>query len=629
MDNIFKNWNRGPDEVMPAEKFVTDTFNDVVKLRYQDSDKIEYPPLSIYSIMKQTCLRNPQHPAHITFNDNYIETLLYGEYWNKCILAAKSLIKMEVDQVTCVSFYAQNSSKWLISEIGTYFAGGIASGYTKLTSLSAIEYGLKDTNSNIIFVENNEYALDVLKIRSLKFKWIVQMNGTVDEKMKLENNILSWNEFLELGNEIEDERFESRIRTIAPNKCAVIIYTSGTTSKPKACMVSHDSLTYRARLRIRDSINMKPYNERFISHYLYSHSLGRAIDLATAITTGATVYFGATTDEKFLDFIRFIKPTLLIGTLKVWSLIKSYIEKNKLTEKFSSNYEHLKEYIGLDECRNVHAGASIIPTELLTYFRNIGVPVVLSYGATEVGSIMTAKMGKDPIDSVGNIKNSYSAKIGLDNELVVYNRGIFMGYLNGKQKNEENFDSDYWYHTGDIVSVDKESHIFIVGRLKELIKVSTGIVVVPTWIENAIKVELEDIVSNCMAVGYGEDYLCALVTLKCKNYLSDELDSIVIEKLKSFNLDNYLEASKVAQLDKHHPFMEWLFQQIKKANEKSMVYASSRTTCAEIKDFAVLPRDFTQTHGELTGLNKLSRRMVVKNFYDIIKSLYNKDLIII
>ena len=147
------------------------------------------------------------------------------------------------------------------------------------------------------------------------------------------------------------------------------------------------------------------------------------------------------------------------------------------------------------------------------------------------------------VTSVGPIDQFNRSKIvnkGDDDsgELCIYGRHVFMGYLNSREKTEETFDSDGWLHTGDIAKIDSDGYLYITGRLKELIITAGGENIAPVPIEDRVKSELSDIVSNCMLVGDKKKYLVMLVTLKSKvnsdsQVPLDELTHGCIQALKA------------------------------------------------------------------------------------------------
>jgi long-subunit acyl-CoA synthetase (AMP-forming) len=226
-----KNWQYGPDHVIPSNVFVVSKIDGLVKLRYlNDEDEKRYPPLSVYTMMKVTCENNPEHLAHVTFNGDNIDTIMsYGDYWKLVMRSTKSLIKIGVDNLTCVSIYGRNSSKYLIAELGIIFSNAVFNGFSVRSSLEWMEIPLVQTNCDIIFVHDSNYAGKILEIKKFNFKFIIQMHGELSEQHKNIKNIIDWNTFMQLGDSIEDDLLDQRIKSIAPNKCAILTSTSGTT----------------------------------------------------------------------------------------------------------------------------------------------------------------------------------------------------------------------------------------------------------------------------------------------------------------------------------------------------------------------------------------------------------------
>jgi long-chain-fatty-acid--CoA ligase ACSBG len=101
-----------------------------------------------------------------------------------------------------------------------------------------------------------------------------------------------------------------------------------------------------------------------------------------------------------------------------------------------------------------------------------------------------------------------------DQELLMYGRHVFMGYLNSQDKTNEAIGSDGWLHSGDIGEIDKDGHVFITGRIKELIITAGGENIQPVAIEDNIKLELPQCISNCMVIGDKRKFLACLISLK-------------------------------------------------------------------------------------------------------------------
>jgi long-subunit acyl-CoA synthetase (AMP-forming) len=147
----------------------------------------------------------------------------------------------------------------------------------------------------------------------------------------------------------------------------------------------------------------------------------------------------------------------------------------------------------------------------------------------------------------------------------------------------------------------------------------------PTFIEDEIKEELSDFVRNCIILGEGRDYLIALLTLKSKidenNEPIDEFDEKVLKNLRSFDIF-YTKPSEIARLDKDNNLMKFFREKIKLASARASIAASYSTEVCEIKNFKVLPRDFSIKKEELNSLLKIRRNKVLENFTSEINECY-------
>ena len=179
--------------------------------------------------------------------------------------------------------------------------------------------------------------------------------------------------------------------------------------------------------------------------------------------------------------------------------------------------------LGLDKCKNFVSGAAPISSETLNFFVNLGVPLCEAYGMSEttgphtIGTIYSSRLC-----SIGPVReHNYSRIFNVnlsDNsgELCVFGRNVFMGYLNDEHSTRQVIDEMGWLHTGDLAKIE-DGFLFITGRLKELIITAGGDNIQPIPIEDNIKAEFPEMVSNCMVVGNLRKYLAILITLKVRH----------------------------------------------------------------------------------------------------------------
>lgn len=380
------------------------------------------------------------------------------------------------------------------------------------------------------------------------------------EEKKIDG-VMLWKEFIDYGNDLDENILNTRLKTIAPNKCASLIYTSGTTGDPKGAMISHDNITYLSRSLAVDLVNLEYYKERFITYLPLSHIAAQIIDVYCALQLGATVYFAQPDALKgsLNQTLVEARPTFFFGVPRVWEKIqeriqsafaqqKSPIKKHliewagkKANKTIKLNFyrqsstslsysiakllvlNKVKKTLGLDACKHFYSGAAPITKETLQFFINLGIPLCEVYGMSELtGPHSCGIKNLNRISSVGYCKNNISeSKIyDKDNEdcgeLCVNGRHVFMGYLNQRGKSDETFNTDGYLKTGDIGKIDEDGFLYITGRLKELIITAGGENIPPIPIEDAIKAELPQLVSNCMLIGDKRKYLTILITLKVR-----------------------------------------------------------------------------------------------------------------
>ncbi|CAF0978778.1 unnamed protein product [Brachionus calyciflorus] len=470
-----------------------------------------------------------------------------------------------------------------------------------------------------------------------------------------------WKEFMEIGSNVHDSDLDLRIKTLAPNKCASLIYTSGTTGMPKAAMISHDNITYLVRY-MADAANLKKFNERFISYLPLSHIAAQIVDTYCPLFIGGTVYFAQPDALKgsLNTTLKQVRPTFFFGVPRVWEKIQEGIEKNvktlsgvklnmfkwaqkvatetvmqrfngrnsmlnpswKLAKVLILNKVHAQ--LGLDECRAVYSGAAPITKETLDFFISLGIPLCETYGMSEsTGPHSVGTVFSNRVTSVGPLRQCNQSKLGNKDadgsgELLVKGRHVFMGYLNDINKTLQTFDSDEWLQTGDIAKINN-NFIYITGRLKELIITAGGENIAPVPVEDNVKSELPDLISNCMLVGDKKKYLVILITLKSKMDLNtmtplDELTSECVDFLRRLG-SNSRNVNDI--IDNKDPIVYKAIETaIKKANDKSVSRA------AKVQKFSILPKDFSLVGGELGPTLKLRRPIVAKMYSQVIDSLY-------
>ena len=223
-----------------------------------------------------------------------------------------------------------------------------------------------------------------------------------------------------------------------------------------------------------------------------------------------------------------------------------------------------------------------------------------------------------PLDGVYNkILNPDENGFG---EIATRSRNVFMGYHNDEEKTQEAFDPDGWFKSGDIGRVDQDGYLWISGRLKELIITSGGENIAPIPIENRIKNELSEIVSNVVVVGDQRKYLTCLITLKCKIMSnSGAPTSILDEEAAKFcqKVTNEDSITTVEEFKKNSKLNDLIQEAIGRANTKAIAKPH------KVQKFKILPLDLSLSGGELTPTLKLKRHFITKKYSNEISEMYD------
>lgn len=335
------------------------------------------------------------------------------------------------------------------------------------------------------------------------------------------------------------------LRAMGSNELASIIYTSGTTGKPKGVMLSHSNMLSNAYDAMATFLVRS--DDLMLSFLPLSHTFERTCGYYLQVMTGATVAY-ARSIPLLSEDLQTIKPTILISVPRIYERINAAI-KAKLDEGSALKRAlfHLAVETGWarflrdqgrggwkpsfllwpllnalvakkilarfgGRLRTAVSGGAALPVEIAHLIVGLGVPVVQGYGMTETSPIVTGNsMENNFPDSVGQPIRNVQVKLGAQNALLVKGPNVMMGYWNNPEATRAIIDADGWLNTGDIAYISDTGHVYITGRLKEIIVLSTGEKIPPADMEAAI---LNDpLIDQVMVYGEGKPYLVALAVL--------------------------------------------------------------------------------------------------------------------
>jgi long-chain acyl-CoA synthetase len=414
---------------------------------------------------------------------------------------------------------------------------------------------------------------------------------------------------------------------------ATIVYTSGTTGRPKGVMLSHHNILWNihAALQLFEIGN----HHLFLSFLPLSHTFERTVGYYLPMVCGCTIAYNRSIPQLAEDLAR-IRPTLLISVPRIFERIYGRIMdklrqepplKQKLflqaIETGWRKFEHqqgrarwsprlllhplldrlvgarVRARLGGRLHFTVCGGAALSP-EVARLFIGLGIPVQQGYGLTETSPVIAANPLENNIpSSVGLPLPGVEIKLGEGDELLTRSPSVMLGYWNNPEATAEMIDSNGWLHTGDRARIDTSGHIHITGRLKEIIVLATGEKVPPADMENAIV--LDPLIEQAMVVGEGKPYLAALVVLNPAAFrsLAEELglDPTADATLQ----DERLEKAVLTRV-RHQ--------------------TSAFPGYARINRVAILHQPLTPENGLLTPTLKLRRNRILQQYSNEMAALY-------
>jgi len=650
----------GPDYVLPTTVSRTWEPEGAVKIPLDKSGPGSWPPVSVPTLLKNTAERFPDRIALAVKREGEWFHWTYTDYLEEVRLVAKAFIKLGLEPFHGVSIIGFNSPEWFLSNIGCIFAGGVAAGIYTTNNAESCRYVLANSRSNICVVENEVQLKKILAVKDQlpHLKTIIQYSS---EKPSADG-VLSWIEVLDLGKTVPDEVLETRLKAQAVNQCCTLIYTSGTTGDPKGVMLSHDNLTYTARV-LESVYNFRLAEEAIVSYLPLSHVAAQMVDMYAPMAVAASTYFAQPDALKgsLVHTLNEVRPSVFFGVPRVWEkmydkmidvrnnlpgfkknlftwaqkkVLQYYLKKMRtgvssgtISYKIADRlvFHKVRTALGLDQCQFAGTGAAPISKDVLEFFYSIGLPVLEVFGMSECsGPHCINTKGNFFIGSAGRALPASLVKIVApdadgNGELCMLGRNVFMGYLNMEEKTKEALDEDGLLHSGDVAQVTDKGFVHITGRIKELLITAGGENVAPVPIEDNIKAELP-FISNAMVIGDRKKFLSVLLSLKT------EIDENMLPKEKLMSIVSDWAASKdcpnVTTVPEFVDKLDVLGQHIQDAIARANKTAVSNAQ--KVQKWAILPQDFSIPGGELGPTLKLKRNVAAKKYEDIIEGFYQE-----
>ncbi|MFF0448446.1 AMP-dependent synthetase/ligase [Streptomyces sp. NPDC004609] len=539
--------------------------------------------------------------------------------------AARGLIAAGVNPGDRVALMSRTRYEWVLLDFAIWSAGAVTVPVYETSSPEQVSWILEDSGSVAVIVENEAHVAAVESVRDrlplLREIWQIDAGGV--------------EALVAAGVGVPDETVDERSAKAKADDPATIVYTSGTTGRPKGCVLTHRSFFAECGNAVE---RLKPlFRTSDCSVLLFlpaAHVFGRLVEVAAVM---APIKLGCVSDVRQLtEELASFRPTLILGVPRVFEKVyngarsKAQADgKGRIFDRAAQTaidysraldtprgpslglrlghkvfdrlvYGKLRAVLG-GRGEYAISGGAPLGERLGHFFRGIGFTVLEGYGLTETCAATSFNpWDRQKIGTVGQPMPGTVVRIADDGEVLLHGDHLFSGYWNNEAATAEAL-KDGWFHTGDIGTLDEDGYLTITGRKKEILVTAGGKNVAPAVIEDRIRAHA--LVAECMVVGDGRPFVGALITL-------DE------EFLGRWAAEHGKPAGSTAASLRDDPQLQAEIQRAVDDGNAAVSKAES------VRKFRVLGTGFTEEAGHITPSLKLKRNVVAKDFADEIEAIY-------
>ena len=582
---------------------------------------------TVIDVLMATTSEHPKRPALRHKRPDGWKTLTWTDYQAMVLRAGRALIVLGVEPSACVVIISGNRPEWFITNLATMAAGGLPSGIYTTSTVEQCSYIVDHCEAVVAVIENTTH-LEQIKGVGGSLKAIVAMDGGGEE------GVLSWDEFLALGDDGAQPALDQRMADLRGDQPCTLIYTSGTTGEPKGVMLSHENVLWMSRA-LKNEYSVTP-EDCGISYLPLSHIAEQVISHYLPLVVGGCMSF-AQSLETLGDDLREVRPTFFFAVPRVWEKIQARMEAAGATssplrrrlvrwareiglvggrasqrgERMPSGwwlanrlvFSKVRQRLGFDRTRVFFTSAAPMARSTLDFFLSLGIPILEIYGMTEcTGPTTFSTEDRYRTGSAGWAIPGTELRVADDGEILFRGPHIFVGYHKNDAATREALDDDGWLHSGDIGLIDEDGFLYVTDRKKELLITSGGKNVAPVPIESKLKAIPG--VAQAVVIGDRRKFLAALVIL----------DPEGIESLAGEIGSDALTVGEASRCDR---FRAYLDDRIDSVNATLAPYES-------IRRFTILRSGLSVEEGTLTPTLKLKRRVILEVFADEIHEIYRE-----
>ena len=592
---------------------------------------------TIYGLFRQSAALNADRPALLHKDAGTYTGLSYAQL-DECVSTLSSgLQALGIGRGDSVGILSCNRPEWVMADLAALSLGAIVVPVYHDLPASVLRYLLTDSGVRMVFVENADLLRLVMSIRphlaALKNIVVFDAAGAVGVDGQV---VLRIEGIKDLGRRARRTEGEHATQDKArPEDVATVVYTSGTTGRPKGVQLSHANIVSNAlavleRFRINST-------DVLLSYLPLCHMFERTCGYYAAIFSGAAIGY-AESFATAADDASLVRPTVALAVPRVlekaYSTVRERMESGPRLRRLlavwairsANRYVNLKyrrqriplllqamrpvydalvlasfRKVGGGRLRLIVCGGAPLDRQIAKILLVVGFELVEGYGLTEAAPVVSCgSPGGHRLGTVGEPLQGVQVRIGGNGEILVRGPNVMKGYLNRPEETQTAIDEGGWLHTGDLGEFDDRGNLVITGRIKELIVTSYGKNISPTVVESQML--KSGYIDQVVVCGEGRRFVSALVVPNR-------------ESLVAYAQAHAIPCGDYAALLRREEVKELVGSEIERLSNDLAPYE-------RIKAFALLPDSFSMENGLLTHTLKLRRRNILERYRHEIENLY-------
>ncbi|MGK0525767.1 MAG: long-chain acyl-CoA synthetase [Pseudomonadales bacterium] len=413
--------------------------------------------------------------------DGKVEEYTWGRAVGEARCIASYLKSLDLPEKSRIGLISKNCAQWIMADWAIWMAGYVSVPLYPTLNADTVNYVLNHAECDVLFVGKLD-DWDMMK------SGVPESVRCISFPLSPPNEFETWDDIVARFSPLEE-----KVERDA-DELATIVYTSGSTGKPKGVMLSFRNMAFAAAGGM-DVLQVGP-NERMLSYLPLAHVFERTFVELASLYAGFHLFFAESLDT-FVEDMKRAQPTLFLSVPRLWVKFQQGVLQKLPQKKLNTLLKipvvsglikkKVLKGLGLDKVKLAGSGSAPLASDVLDWYRNLGLELLEGYGMSENFAYSHInKPGRSRTGYVGESMPGVETKISSEGEILVKSPATMVGYYKDEEKTRETFTDDGFLKTGDKGEIDELGRLKITGRMKEMFKTSKGKYISPAPIENRL-----------------------------------------------------------------------------------------------------------------------------------------------